>query len=464
LSLELKPHVFKEYDIRGEAGTDLTPEFARLLGYAFGRMVKEQGFSKVIVGRDNRHSSPELAANLITGLRRAGVGVLDLGQVVSPVFYWSRIHYDIDPGIIVTASHNPPQDNGFKIALGFGTIYGEAVQDLRRRMESLRDEFEVEPASLPEVTQVRPNSEYIKMVQSKITLDRPLKIVVDCGNGTPSDLAVQLYEALGCEVVPLYCESDPNFPNHHPDPVRPENLVDLIKTVKENGADLGLSFDGDGDRLGVVDDAGNILWGDQLMILYWREILPKYPGAQAIVEVKCSNALVEEIKKLGGRPLFYRTGHSYIKAKLKELEAPFTGEMSGHLFFADEYYGFDDALYAGARLLRIVAAQDRPLSELLDDVPTYYSTPEVRVYCPEESKAKVVEAVKRHFAEKYEVIDVDGARVLFPSGWGLVRASNTQPVLVLRCEAKSPAELEKITQAMEEALAAFPEVGEISWS
>ncbi|MBO8126465.1 MAG: phosphomannomutase/phosphoglucomutase [Firmicutes bacterium] len=462
---ELKLHVFKEYDIRGEAYKDLTPDFACLLGYAFGKMVKEEkGFNKAIIGRDNRESSPELAEGLVTGLRRAGVEVVDIGQVVTPVFYWSRIYYDINPGIMVTASHNPPKDNGFKIALGFATIYGEDVQNLRRRMEALIDEYEKEPSELPPVRKERPNPEYIKMVAEKVKLDRPLKVAVDCGNGTASDIAVDLYEALGCEVIPLYCESNPSFPNHHPDPVRPENLQDLIKVVKENQADVGLAFDGDGDRLGVVDDTGNILWGDQLMVLYWREILPKHPGAEAIVEVKCSNALVDEVKKLGGRPFFYRTGHSYIKAKLKEIGAPFTGEMSGHLFFADEYYGFDDALYAGARLLRILAREDKPLSRLLDDVPKYYSTPEVRVHCREESKTKVVKAVLDHFREKYEVIDVDGARVNFPNGgWGLVRASNTQPVLVLRCEAKTKEDLGKITGEIEEVLEKFPEVGEINW-
>lgn len=461
--LQLKPHVFKEYDIRGQAGTDLTPDFARLLGYAFGQLAKEQGHKKAIVGRDNRTSSPELAANVIIGLRRAGLAVVDLGQVVSPVFYWARLHYEVDPGIMVTASHNPPQDNGFKIALGFATIYGAAIQDLRQRMENLIDEFDQEVRGLPPVEEQRPNPAYIEMITEKIKLDRPLKVVVDCGNGTASDLAVDLYEALGCEVVPLYCQSDPTFPNHHPDPVQPKNLVDLIETVQANKADLGLSFDGDGDRIGVVDDQGNILWGDQLMILFWREILPKYPGTTAIVEVKCSNALVDEIKKLGGQPLFYRTGHSYIKAKLKELNAPFTGEMSGHIFFADEYYGFDDALYAGARLIRLLAQQEQPLSQLLKDVSRYYSTPEVRAHCPEGSKEKVVEAVKEHFQKAYEVIDVDGARVLFPNGWGLVRASNTQPVLVLRCEAKTKDELNEITAAMEEVLQRFPEVGEVSW-
>jgi len=506
--------IFREYDIRGVYGQTLTDETARLVGRAFAGMAREQGFREVLVGRDNRTSSPALARALIEGITAEGLDVLDIGQVVTPVLYWAREFYGIEPAVMITASHNPADENGFKLCLGPGTLYGEAIQDLRRRAVSVaagaaaaasgvlrgatptgtaaagvpaetattvaaaaepvpaapasaaaaRSGTGVQPAARAgRVRHANPIPAYCEMIAGRVALDRPLKVVVDAGNGTAGPIVPELFRALGCEVIPLYCESDPTFPNHHPDPVRPENLVDLIRTVRETGADLGLAFDGDGDRLGVVDDQGQILWGDQLMILFWREIIPRYPGATALVEVKCSQALVEEIERLGGKPLFHRTGHSYIKKSLRELGSPFAGEMSGHLFFRDEYYGFDDALYAGARLCRIVSRSDRPLSALWADVPRYPSTPEVRVACPEELKATVVEGVREHFRGRYEVLTVDGARVLFPGGWGLVRASNTQPVLVLRCEGRTDADLERAKAEMTAALRRFPELGPVEW-
>ncbi|HAA81630.1 MAG TPA: phosphomannomutase, partial [Thermoanaerobacter sp.] len=302
-----------------------------------------------------------------------------------------------------------------------------------------------------------PINSYINMIKEKVKLgDRKLKVVVDCGNGTGSYFYPDVIYNLGCEVYPLYCESDPTFPNHFPDPVKEENLKDLIEEVKRVNADLGIAFDGDGDRIGVVDDKGNVIWGDMLMILYWREIMKKHPGADAIVEVKCSQALVEEIERLGGKPIFFKTGHSLIKAKMKELGAVFTGEMSGHMFFADEYYGFDDAAYAAARLLRILSNTDKSLSELLADVPKYPATPEIRLECDDEKKFDVVKGVTEYFKEKgYNIIDVDGARVLFDGGWGLVRASNTGPELIVRCEAKTEEKLEAIKKELSEALAKF---------
>lgn len=306
-----------------------------------------------------------------------------------------------------------------------------------------------------------PGPSYLKRIEECVKLQRPLKVVIDAGNGAAGPLAVKLLETLGCRVIPLYCEPDSSYPHHHPDPTVPANLADLRKTVVLEQADVGLALDGDGDRLGVVDDQGNIIWGDMLQILFWREILPQHPGAPAIVEVKCSQALVEEIERLGGRPFFYKTGHSLIKAKMREIGALFTGEMSGHFFFADGYYGYDDALYATARLLRLLSREERPLSSLLEDVPKYHATPETRIPCPDEHKAMVVAGIVEHFKEKgYEVIDVDGARVIFPAGWGLVRASNTQPVLVARCEAKTLEELKEICTLMKEALGEFPVVGE----
>jgi phosphomannomutase/phosphoglucomutase len=457
----LPPVIFREYDIRGVYGKTLTDETARLVGRAFAGLARERGFREVLVGRDNRVSSPSLAKALIEGITEMGLDVLEIGQVVTPVLYWARTFYGIDPAVMVTASHNPGDENGFKVCLGPATLYGEAIQELYRRAQAARTAPLAERKGRVRTADVIPS--YTEMMAGRVALDRPLKVVVDAGNGSAGPIAPQLFRRLGCEVIELYCESDPSFPNHHPDPVRPENLQDLIKKVRETGADLGLAFDGDADRLGVVDDQGQILWGDQLMILFWREILPRYPGATALVEVKCSQALVEEIERLGGKPVFHRTGHSYIKKSLKEMNGPFAGEMSGHLFFADEYYGFDDALYAGARLCRLVARSGKPLSALWTDVPRYPSTPEVRVGCPEELKQQVVEGVRQHFQGRYEVLDVDGARVLFPGGWGLVRASNTQPVLVVRCEGRTEADLEAIKAEMEGALRRFPEIGPVDW-
>jgi phosphomannomutase/phosphoglucomutase len=302
------------------------------------------------------------------------------------------------------------------------------------------------------------------MLSEKIRLGpRRLRVALDCGNGTASLIAPQVLAAWGVDVVPLYCDSDPSFPHHHPDPVDPHNLTDLVALVRREGCDLGIGLDGDGDRIGVVDEQGAMIWGDLLMVLYWREILPKYPGADVIVEVKCSQALVEEAQRLGGKPFFYRTGHSLIKAKMREIGAVFTGEMSGHMFFADEYYGFDDALYAAGRLLRIVSNSDRSLSALLSDVPHYPITPEVRVACPDDRKFDVVAAIVEEFKRDHEVIDIDGARVLFGDGWGLVRASNTQPVLVVRAEATSEPALARIKQTLARVLARYPEVSSLSW-
>jgi phosphomannomutase/phosphoglucomutase len=457
------PGIFREYDIRGVYGRDLTPEVAGRVARAFAAYLRRKAPDDrplpVVVGHDNRASSPELHRAVVEALVDSGCAVVDVGLVTTPVFYFARVHLGVDGGVMVTASHNPPEYNGFKLAHGFGTLYGEDIQEVRRLAETgvaVRGEGSVRTADVIPA--------YRAALRDRVKLGpRRLRVVVDCGNGTASVVAPQVLRDLGVEVVELYCDSDPTFPHHHPDPVDPKNLQDLIRTVRVERADVGLGFDGDGDRIGVVDDQGRIVWGDELMILFWREILPKYPGAQAIVEVKCSQALVDEIRRLGGRPFFYKTGHSLIKAKMKEIGAVFTGEMSGHMFFADEYYGFDDAVYAAARLLRILSHTDRPLSALLADVPRYYATPEVRVPCPDDRKFAVVEALVRQFKERYEVVDVDGARVLFGDGWGLVRASNTQPVLVVRAEGTTPEALRRIQKVLEEALARFPEVGPVDW-
>jgi phosphomannomutase/phosphoglucomutase len=465
----INPAIFREYDIRGVVGDDFTPEAARRIAQAYVQFLRARPGTAgagpapaIIVGRDNRTSGRELRDAVVGALRQAGCRVIDIGTVITPVFYFARVHLGVDGGIMITASHNPAQFNGFKLAHGFGTIYGEDIQEVRRLADGIPAEASDGAAGAEESRDVVPA--YRSMLADKIQLGpRRLRVVVDCGNGTASLIAPDALRRLGCEVIPLFCDSDPRFPHHHPDPVDPANLQELIATVRREQADLGIGLDGDGDRIGVVDDAGGIIWGDTLMILFWREILPKHPGTVGIVEVKCSQTLYEEIERLGGRPIFYRTGHSLIKAKMKEVGAVFTGEMSGHMFFADEYYGYDDAVYAAARLLRILSRQEKPLSAVLADVPRLPSTPEVRVACPDEVKFEVVRALTEEFRHRYPVIDIDGVRVLFPDGWGLVRASNTQPALVLRGEARTPSALDAVKQALAASLSRFPSVASVDW-
>jgi phosphomannomutase/phosphoglucomutase len=452
--VSVNPAIFREYDIRGVVGADLTAEVARAIARGYAALHSTTG-SPAVLGRDNRGHSPLLAAAAAEGLVESGCRVTDIGTVITPVFYFARVHWATDVGMMVTASHNPSEFNGFKLAGGFGTLYGEQIQAVRRRVET--GPFRAGPGSL-ESRDVVPA--YADMLREKIRLGaRRLRVALDCGNGTASLVAPQVLASWGVEVVPLYCDSDPRFPHHHPDPVDPRNLTDLIDVVRRQRCDLGIGLDGDGDRIGVVDDRGEILWGDLLMVLFWREILPRHPGADVIVEVKCSQALVEEVTRLGGRPFFYRTGHSLIKAKMREIGAVFTGEMSGHMFFADEYYGYDDALYAAGRLLRILSNATVPLSALLADVPRYPVTPEIRVDCPDARKFEVVDALVEEFKRDHQVIDIDGARVIFDDGWGLVRASNTQPALVVRAEAATRAGLDRIKRTLASALARHSDVG-----
>ncbi|WP_068141564.1 phosphomannomutase/phosphoglucomutase [Limnochorda pilosa] len=466
--MSVPSNIFREYDIRGLVESELTPPVMEVLGRAAARRFRREGQERVVVGRDNRLSSDSLRDALVRGLVSEGMRVADLGVVTTPLFYFARVHYGFDAGLMITASHNPPTYNGLKVALGFATLYGEQIQELGRMARQAAAEEPPLGAVVSgegRVEHLDPSGEYLRILQEKLRLARPLKVAVDCGNGTASLFAVDFLTRLGCEVVPLYCESDGRFPHHQPDPVERENLHDLSEVVRAERCDVGLGFDGDGDRLGVVDDQGEVMWGDEMMILYWREILPGHPGATAIIEVKCSQALVEEVERLGGRPLFYKTGHSLIKAKMRELGAVFTGEMSGHMFFADEYYGFDDAFYAAGRFLRILAADPRPLSEIRRTVPRYPGTAETRVPCTsDEAKFRVVQALRERFEKEYRVIDVDGARVLFPDGWGLARASNTQPVIVARCEGRTEGALARIERVMKEALTAFPEVGDFQWA
>lgn len=441
--------IFREYDIRGIYGEDLTADEAALLGMVFGTYILHKGENKAIVGMDNRTSSPELSRGVINGLQSTGVSVVNIGMVTTPIFYYATIDFGISAGIMVTASHNPAQYNGFKVQFGGRTLYGPELQELSEGMKKGAFEHGAGKYSFRS-----PVADYCKMIAEKIHLgSRRLKVVVDAGNGTAGQFVPTILKELGCSVIPIYCDSNPLFPHHFPDPTKVENMQDLIRTVRENDADLGLGFDGDGDRLGVVDETGEIIWGDRLMVLFWREILPRHPGADAIVEVKCSDTLVDEIKKLGGKPMFYKTGHSLIKAKMKERNAVFTGEMSGHMFFADEYYGYDDAAYAAARLLRILSNTPKSLHSLLSDLPKTCATPEIRVECEESQKAAYVEKARKELRKfAIDTIEVDGIRARFNDGWGLVRASNTGPELIVRCEGKDRDACEGIRQVISRAL------------
>ena len=439
--------IFRQYDIRGIVDADLTTEAALAVGRAFARLLAEQGrVGPVVVGRDNRPSGDALRAAMVEGLTTSGVDVIDIGVVPTPVMYWSLHHLPAAGGIQITGSHNPPEYNGFKLCVGTASLHGAGIQ---RLYALTRD---VVPAE--RVGTVRQEVVIDRYVDDVIArtgrLARPLRVVVDCGNGAGALVAEQLFSRLGVQATYLFCESDGTFPNHHPDPTVPENLRDLIATVRREGADLGIAFDGDADRIGVVDEHGTIVWGDHVLILYARDVLARTGAGQPIIfDVKCSQALPWAIEQAGGTPVMWKTGHSLIKDKMHELRAPIAGEMSGHMFFQEGFYGHDDAMYGAARLLRILAAENAPLSGLLADVPQFVSTPELRVDCPDERKFEIVAAAAEHFAREHEVIQVDGARVLYGDGWGLVRASNTQPILVLRFEALTQARLDEIRADME---------------
>jgi phosphomannomutase/phosphoglucomutase len=456
MSVAVNPNIFREYDIRGVVGQDLTEPVVEELGKSYGTLLtrKAGGAAKASVGHDVRPSSPALAAALARGIMSTGVDVVDIGLVPTPLSYFSLFYLDVAGGIAVTGSHNPPEFNGFKVAVGQATIYGEEIQELRRIIE--KREYAQGQGRLTSQDVTQP---YLVEVKKRLgRFSRPVKVVLDAGNGCGGLTAPNLLRDLGAEVIELYTEPDGTFPNHHPDPTVVANLRDLIATVKAEKAELGVSYDGDADRIGVVDEKGNVIWGDQLMILFSREVLKKQPGATIIFEVKCSQALPEEIEKYGGRPIMWRTGHSLIKEKMKEEHAPLAGEMSGHLFFADEYYGYDDAVYASGRMIRLLADSTQTISEMLAEVPKYYSTPEIRTDCPDEEKFALVAKLADYFKQHYDVIDVDGVRVLFGDGWGLVRASNTQPVLVLRFEARTPERLAEIKKIMGDKLAELSSV------
>jgi len=449
--MKYKMSIFRAYDIRGIFGKDLTEEIAKDIGKAFGTYV---GGGDLVVGRDCRLSSEALRDAILEGLISTGCNVIDIGMVPTPVLYFSIIHYKRDGGIMITGSHNAPEYNGFKLSKGFETLYGEEIQELRRIMES-----EKYKKGKGRVTKQETIDDYVRFVKERIRLEKKLKVVIDAGNGMGGPTALRIFQDLGCEVFPLYCEPDGSFPNHHPDPTVDKFLEDLIEKVREENADLGIAYDGDADRAGFVDDKGNIIRGDRALMLFSREILERQK-AKIILEVKCSQALIEDIKEHGGIPIMYRTGHSFIKKKMKEENALLAGEMSGHFFFKDNYYGYDDAIFAGLRMAQILSNSEKRLSEIISEIPSYESTPEIRIPCPDDEKFKIVEQITQKFKEDYSVITVDGARIHFDNGWGLVRASNTEPALILRFEAKTRERLAEIKRTITEELKRYPSIAD----
>jgi phosphomannomutase / phosphoglucomutase len=504
---KISPTIFREYDIRGLVDQDLTEDAVGLVGRALGTTIRERGGKRAAVGRDCRESGPRFGRAIIEALRSTGVDVVDLGVVPTPLTYFAAHTLDVDGICMITGSHNPPEYNGLKVGLGSATFHGEEIQALRRLCESGR--FAVGQGAVTTHDVVTPYRDYVR--RNLKLGNRRLKVVIDAGNGTGGVVAVPLFEALGFDVVPLFIEMDGRFPNHHPDPTVEKNLqalkdkvlevkadvgiaydgdADRVGAVDEKGnvlwgdqimilfsrallaeqpgaaivgevkADVGIAYDGDADRVGAVDEKGNVLWGDQIMILFSRALLAEQPGAAIVGEVKCSFTLYDEIAKHGGRPIMWKAGHSLIKAKMKEEGAVLAGEMSGHIFFANRWFGFDDGIYSSARLLELLTRTDEPMSSLLADVPKTFSTPELRVDCAEDKKFEVVRRAQEWFKARYDAVTVDGVRVVFPDGWGLVRASNTQPLLVLRFEAKTPERAAEIEQLVRGKLTEiFREVG-----
>jgi phosphomannomutase/phosphoglucomutase len=448
---KINPQIFREYDIRGIANIDLTDDNVYKIALGYATYINQFGYKEVLVGRDVRLSSERIRDALVAGLLDAGCQVIDLGIIPTPVFYFSAFYYDKNAGLMITGSHNPKEFNGFKIGLNKTTIYGKEIQKLR---EIIEEEKFVKGKG--ELSYLNPIPDYLSYLKSKVKFQNTLKVVFDPGNGTGGYLLEELLKDYPIEPAFINLEPDGSFPNHLPDPTIPEYMKDVISLVNELDASLGIGYDGDCDRIGAVDDKGKIVFGDQLLALYASEIVQKYPKAKIVFDVKCSQGLIEYLNKINATPIMWKTGHSLIKNKMKEEGALLAGEMSGHMFFADDYFGYDDAIYASLRLLKIIADSGKKLSELLADIPKYYFTPEIRIDCPDEEKFRVVEEVKKYFKGKYEIIDIDGVRVIFPDGWGLLRASNTQPVLVLRFEGKNEKALNKIKELFLTILNKYP--------
>lgn len=451
--MQVDRHVFREYDVRGIAVTELTNEFAGQLGRAFGSRLRDAGARTVALGRDVRESSPRLAEHLGAGLAATGLEVWDLGIIPTPGVYYGVAELGADGGVVVTGSHNPIEFNGFKMQVGRASIHGEEIQDLARRIET--QDFVVGSGGRREIDLQK---RYEDMIVAKCRPTRPLKVVLDAGNGVAGPTARAVFRALGHEVTELYLEPDGRFPNHQPDPTVETYMRDLMATVREVGADVGCGFDGDGDRIGIVTEQGQLLYGDQLLALFARDVLSRNPGAPIVFDVKCSQGLEEDIRAHGGTPIMWKTGHSLTKAKMKEEGAPLAGEMSGHMFFQEDFFGHDDALYGAARFVAQLSRDGRPLSAIVATLPRYVNSPELRIDCPDDRKFAVVSELAADFARNHRVLAIDGARVSFEEGWGLVRASNTQPVLVLRFEARTEAGLAHIAETFRTALGRYPEV------
>lgn len=439
----MKTHIFRQYDIRGIVGVDLDSGVTEAVGRAFASHVRsETGLDRprIAVGHDNRDSSPGLADGLIRGITAAGADVLDIGTVPTPVLYWAECVHETDAAVQITGSHNPPEWNGIKMTCDRAALYGDAIQGLLSRIQS--NEFDSGEGS---VERIEVLDGYVEDIAGRFTLERPMKVAVDCGNGSGALVAEQLFAAMGVEVTPLFCESDGSFPNHHPDPTVDKNLEDLIAAVRAEPHDLGVAFDGDADRIGAVDADGEIVRGDILLLLFGLDLLERKGAGQKLVfDVKCSQALPEVFEAAGGEPIMWKTGHSLQKVKMKETGALLAGELSGHIMVADDYFGFDDALYDACRLIWLLSRSDRSLSDRVSDFPVYVSTAEIRIDVTEEQKWDIVEQAVAHFRSIYDVIDVDGVRVLFGDGWALLRTSNTQPVIVARFEAQTTERLEEI--------------------
>jgi phosphomannomutase / phosphoglucomutase len=457
--IKVNPNIFRQYDIRGDVGTDLTPEFAHLLGRAYAGLLKEENseeykFKKIAIGFDCRLSSKEYAESLAKGISDEGIDVVITGMGPTPQLYFALFELDTAGGIQVTGSHNPSSMNGFKLCIGKKTLSGEQITNLYHRIIKLTSGTDSGHKGKIEHHDLKES--YLSMLIHKIKprlRDRKVKVVVDAGNGMGSEIAPAVLKALGADVIELYCHPDGNFPNHHPDPSEPDNLEDLIKTVKKEKADFGVAFDGDADRLGIVDEQGEIIFGDLLLLIFARAIVEDQGRGLIVGDVKCSQRVFDDIQARGGEAIMWKTGHSLIKAKLRETNAELAGEMSGHVFFNDDYYGFDDAIYAACRFMEIFTKRQDQVSEFLNDLPTAVSTPEIRVDCPDEVKFKIAEHAKEYFKDE-EIDTTDGVRINFGKGWGLLRASNTQPVLVLRFEAETQELLNRyqlrVTEVIEE--------------
>jgi len=450
----MESHIFRQYDIRGIVGTDLDPIVTEAVGRAFAshvRAARNSEHPRIAVGCDNRVSSPELAAGLIRGITAAGADVLDIGTVPTPILYWAECAYGTDAAVQITGSHNPPEWNGVKLTCGRAALHGDAIQELYARIMDETVETGEGNVERKEVL-----DEYIQDIAGRFTLERPMKIAVDCGNGTGALVAERLFKEMGVEVTPLFCDSDGTFPNHHPDPTVDANLEDLIATVRSGYHDVGVAFDGDADRLGAVDEKGQIVRGDLLLLLFGLDLLDrKGKGQKLVFDVKCSQALPEVFEERGGEAIMWKTGHSLQKVKMKETGALLAGELSGHIMVADEYYGFDDALYNACRLIWILSCSQRSLGGRVDDFPVYVSSAEIRIDVTEDQKWEIVAAAVEYFRSHYDVIDVDGVRVLFGDGWALLRTSNTQPVIVARFEARTKERLEEIRTIVSDWLAGY---------